>query len=145
MSQDAEALGLRIRHSRDSKNLSQQDLAEATGVHYMTISKWERGTGSPKGINLIRLAHVLGVNPNWLQTGRGPMEGPMEAATPYKAPPSIQGALASFGQLPPTQEAIIAELLMNIQMDQKLTEEQKRQTTETLIRNLLKLGKPAQE
>lgn len=36
----------------------------------MTISQWESGSTSPKGGNLLTLAKVLGVTPEWLLNGK---------------------------------------------------------------------------
>lgn len=41
-------LGLKVKALRESKNLTQKDLAETLGVSWRTISNLERGTVMPK-------------------------------------------------------------------------------------------------
>ena len=53
--------GKRIRTLRRAKNITQKELANATGIDQSYISKLERGevTGTPE--NLLRIARALGV------------------------------------------------------------------------------------
>jgi transcriptional regulator with XRE-family HTH domain len=53
----------RIAEIRKAKQLSQQDLAEAVGAHWITISKLERGKMQLTGDWLNRLAGALDVTP----------------------------------------------------------------------------------
>jgi DNA-binding transcriptional regulator YiaG len=47
------------RALRTAAALSQQDLADALGVHRETISRWERGTRTPRGDLLIAYTDLL--------------------------------------------------------------------------------------
>lgn len=67
-------IGERIEAARRAKGLSQGALAKLIGVKQPSISQLEAGvTSIPRGTTLARLAGALGVAPEWLMTGRGPM------------------------------------------------------------------------
>ena len=53
----------KIRALRESKGMTQTELAEALGVDQTTVSAWERGVPEPTLANLRRLADVLGIAP----------------------------------------------------------------------------------
>ena len=54
-----------IKKFRQAKQLSQIDLAKASGIHHVTISVWERGeTDGMKVTSVEKLAKALGVTPN---------------------------------------------------------------------------------
>ncbi|SEG42027.1 Helix-turn-helix [Legionella quinlivanii DSM 21216] len=59
-------IGLRIKESRKSKNLSAVQLAERTGFSAQRISNWERGARTPKFKDAEILGNALGVSPTWL-------------------------------------------------------------------------------
>ena len=61
----------RIRQTRMSLKLTQQQLGDRIGVTKATISQWEKGDYSPSGQNLYNLAKVLGVSAEWLLSGKG--------------------------------------------------------------------------
>ncbi len=48
---------------RKKAPLTQQELADALGVNYRIVGKWETGEARPRPANLRRLAEVLGVTP----------------------------------------------------------------------------------
>jgi HTH-type transcriptional regulator, cell division transcriptional repressor len=62
-------LGERISNARQSKNYSQQQLAELIGVKKSTIEKWELDKTPPRANRLNQLAGVLGVPVIWLMGG----------------------------------------------------------------------------
>lgn len=68
---DNHSSGARIAHAREQRRLTQAELAQRMGVHYMTISKWERGDQVPKRPGFLALGEVLGVSASWLETGVG--------------------------------------------------------------------------
>jgi transcriptional regulator with XRE-family HTH domain len=51
----------KLRHEREKANLSQRELAESVGCHYMTISELERGTQEPAWPLVLAVAKALGV------------------------------------------------------------------------------------
>lgn len=70
----ARDIGVRLRHARKLKGLSQYDLAKASGVKQASISQLETGISrSFKGTTLVSFAQILEVSPDWLATGKGQM------------------------------------------------------------------------
>lgn len=51
-----------IRFWRKAKGLSQEQLAEALGITYAAVSKWERGASTPDLSYLVEMADLLGVS-----------------------------------------------------------------------------------
>lgn len=60
-----------IKAARESKGLSQEELAEKLNVVRQTISKWERGLSIPDADLLIALSQATGVSASTL-LGEGP-------------------------------------------------------------------------
>jgi transcriptional regulator with XRE-family HTH domain len=60
----------RIKDSREAKELSQTELGRQLGVTRNAISLWEKGKSEPKASTLRKAAVILGVNYDWLATGR---------------------------------------------------------------------------
>ncbi|MCX2728696.1 helix-turn-helix transcriptional regulator [Saccharopolyspora sp. NFXS83] len=83
----ARALGAELRECRAEAGLTQQQLAEQIGVSYVSISRYETGTRTPKPEDVAQILATLGVTgdryaslvemskgadqPNWLDTGQG--------------------------------------------------------------------------
>ncbi|WP_273430609.1 XRE family transcriptional regulator [Chitinibacter tainanensis] len=64
----------RIKLALANKQMSQSALARAAGVSTVAVNGW--CTGASKSINgkyLMAASTALGVNPEWLATGKGPM------------------------------------------------------------------------
>lgn len=56
-----------IKQLRESKNLTQKELAEMLGMKtYTTITKWEAGENFPKGKDIKRLAEIFSVRSDFL-------------------------------------------------------------------------------
>ena len=56
--------------------MTQAELARACGLAKPTVTNWLGGrTKNLKGPSLVAASKALGVNPEWLETGRGPMRG----------------------------------------------------------------------
>ena len=64
MSEIAERLVAAMKNA----NMTQADLHRKTGFTRAAISKWVNGQSEPKDI--LTLARILGVTPEWLQTGK---------------------------------------------------------------------------
>lgn len=62
----ARAFGQRVREVRLEKSMTQEQLAEAAGLHPTFISNVERGYRVPSVPTLLRLARSLGVSPGAL-------------------------------------------------------------------------------
>lgn len=56
----------RLKNLRQSKNLTQRDLAEIIYVSRSAVAKWENGFGLPSDVNLKALCDFFGVEENWL-------------------------------------------------------------------------------
>lgn len=71
----AETLAQRLKATRTARGLTQDDLADASGVSQSAIGMLESGSrdGSTK---IAEIAHALGVHPYWLVTGKGPRDDP---------------------------------------------------------------------
>lgn len=52
---------LKIRAIRRAQRMTMQELADATGLGYMTIFRYETGARMPKFDDAVRIAKVLGV------------------------------------------------------------------------------------
>lgn len=62
-------LGRRVRERRTAKGLSQEKLAELTGLHRNLIGLIERGETNPTILNVQKIAKALGVSASELLDG----------------------------------------------------------------------------
>jgi transcriptional regulator with XRE-family HTH domain len=60
------ALGEAIRQVRTERGLSQEELADAAGMHVTHVGGLERGVRNPSYTTLVRLSRALGVEPGGL-------------------------------------------------------------------------------
>lgn len=83
----ARALGAELRECRTAAGFTQQQLGEQIGISYVSISRYETGTRTPKPEDVAQILATLGVTgerygslvelargadqPNWLDTGVG--------------------------------------------------------------------------
>lgn len=80
-------IGARMRTIREELNLSQRELADLAKVSQSTIGNVEAGLREqPRKLNTI--AEILGVNPLWLETGKGPVrnEAPKQENVKFSEP-----------------------------------------------------------
>lgn len=77
---DLEAQAQRIREARRERGLTQEQLAEATGVSRSAVAQWETGRAGQITGNLARIATVLGISVEWLLYGANKL-APLEAGT----------------------------------------------------------------
>jgi len=68
-----DTLAKRLRFLRKERGLSQERLAELSGIEQSLLSKLERGV-IQRTTGMVALAKALGCIPEWLDTGDGPME-----------------------------------------------------------------------
>jgi transcriptional regulator with XRE-family HTH domain len=61
-------LASQIRQERKSRGMSQEDLAEASGVSLRAVQNAELGKSTPQEGNLLAMLDVLGMRPNAEQT-----------------------------------------------------------------------------
>ena len=103
-----DSIGQRIKLARESAGLKQSDLADRAGTQWQQVSRWERDQATPRAKAVRALCDALGVSPQWLLSGEGPMySSPLEAYArgvpelpsraaedaPYQAPRSLDVAL----------------------------------------------------
>lgn len=76
-------IGIRIDERRRELGLTVADLAHAAGVTRTAVYLWIHGTSKAlKAAALIRIAEILKVTPQWLETGQGKKEsGPLMEIT----------------------------------------------------------------
>lgn len=67
------SFGGAIRDALDRIGKSQSWLAGEVGVYPAAVTHWVQGSSLPKGDQMVRLPHILGVSGHWLLTGDGPM------------------------------------------------------------------------
>ena len=60
------SMGQKIQNLRQSKGLSQEQLAEKLDVSRQSVSKWESGAARPETEKLIALADLFGVTTDYL-------------------------------------------------------------------------------
>ena len=60
---NTEQIGTRIRRLRNKKGLSQEALADRSGVSHRTVQRIENGESRPTGDTINRIANGLGVPP----------------------------------------------------------------------------------
>ncbi len=51
-----------LKHLREEKNLTREQIAKLLNVHRSTISRWEDDTMSPKLNNIYKLAEILDIS-----------------------------------------------------------------------------------
>ena len=66
-------LAERLKFSRERAGLTQQQVAEKTGMSQPTYFKVEKGI-TKRTTYLTELANLFGVSPTWLATGQGELE-----------------------------------------------------------------------
>lgn len=76
--------GSRLLIAMEVKNATRKDLATALGVSVQAVGDVLRGkSGAFTAENNAKAARHLGVNPNWLATGNGQMQSPIDETTTY--------------------------------------------------------------
>ena len=72
----------RIKLALEKSGLSKTDLWKGCGVSSGTVTTWVKGPNQTiSGVNLMNAAKLLGVNPDWLATGRGNISSTTESAS----------------------------------------------------------------
>ena len=71
LSEAARILGERIRETRVTLALSQEEIALLASMNVSNFGKIERGLSNPTFHSLVRIAAVLGIDPAVLVTGLG--------------------------------------------------------------------------
>ena len=124
MSQEPDnEIGDRLCHWRKRVlGMTQEQFAQATGIHLSAIRKYENRSSLPSGESLLAIAGT-GVNLHWLLTGEGDMRAPPEAGTqPSQVSPAaelaqrltaIEGLLSGLD--PGKRQAVLNEIFSRVQ------------------------------
>lgn len=67
-----EEFGKRVRCQRDALELTQEQVAERSGLHWSYVSQVERGERNLGLTNILKIADALNVDPGDLVTGLKP-------------------------------------------------------------------------
>jgi transcriptional regulator with XRE-family HTH domain len=68
--QELVALGKRLAKAREKAGLTQEALAEASGLHWTYVGQVERGERNLTYKNVLKLARGLGIDPSELMPSR---------------------------------------------------------------------------
>ena len=108
------SVGARIRLARKMRGWSQQSLAEAVGVSFQQVQKYERGTNRVSASMLVRIAAALGVSV-------AELFGPAEAASRVSddlaallGQPGALKVLQDYCRLPPGHRAALASFIATL-------------------------------
>ena len=100
-------IGKRLKEARKLRGLTQQQLATKAGVKQASISDLERGESkSFRGTTLVSIAQTLKVRPDWLETGKGRMDG-LDQPLPVEA----ERVARNWLKLAPEARVKIADLI----------------------------------
>ena len=96
----------RLRHLRQERNLTQQELAKLAAVHYTHISRYEAEKSMPAADTLRRLAETLGTTVDFL------MDGPtQDSANVRLTDKALLQRFQEVANLPDDKKATIMELM----------------------------------
>ena len=110
----------RIKAARKIQGWSQADLARRMFVSQPSVAAWELGSKAPHTKNLARLAVLLGVNFEWLTTGRGEMQTSRNAQLQEPSPddwmlPEEHQLLSCYSRLKPQQRTALLGFLESLE------------------------------
>lgn len=95
-------LGERLKHAREMRGLSQEQLATAAKCSQSAVGNVEAGARQSLR-NLILVARALSVSADWLFDGRGPAPVPVEPAGSVHELRAAYGAPWPLGDIPPDE------------------------------------------
>jgi transcriptional regulator with XRE-family HTH domain len=116
------ALGLRIRQRRKSLGVSQSALADAVGLTFQQIQKYERGFNRVSFSRLVDIAHGLGCRVIDLIgdiDDAGIARPLFRQDTAHLREPGAPELLTAYAAAPPPLRRIILKLALEIAKDQK--------------------------
>jgi transcriptional regulator with XRE-family HTH domain len=100
-----QALAARLREARNTLNLTQADVTEATGIHRSAVSEIESGRRGVTAIEIGRLAHLYRRSVEWLLGDEpGPNDDPalLKAVAPLS--PTDRELLLSYARFLKSQK-----------------------------------------
>lgn len=96
----------RLKQLRSEKNISQNELANAIGVHVTNISRYERGENKPTTEVLTKLANKLGVTTDYLMNG-----STEEITNSNLSDKKLLSLFKKVSKLPIEQQKVVTELI----------------------------------
>lgn len=110
----------RIKEARKAKGLTLKQLGTLLGISESAVSNIERGRNKPSGSTLMLLCDNLGVNREWLETGKGDMFQPHpqddqalvdQLVQAYHGSPILRAILTTYLQLDEPRRHLVEEIL----------------------------------
>lgn len=110
----------RIKEARKAKELTLKQLGTLLGISESAVSNIERGRNKPSGSTLMLLCDNLGVNREWLETGKGDMFQPHpqddqalvdQLVRAYHGSPILRAILTTYLQLDEPRRHLVEEIL----------------------------------
>jgi len=110
----------RIKEARKAKGLTLKQLGTLLGISESAVSNIERGRNKPSGSTLVLLCDNLGVNREWLETGKGDMFQPHpqddqalvdQLVRAYHGSPILRAILTTYLQLDEPRRHLVEEIL----------------------------------
>ena len=110
----------RIKEARKAKGLTLKQLGTLLGTSESAVSNIERGRNKPSGSTLLLLCDNLGVNREWLETGKGDMFQPHpqddqalvdQLVRAYHGSPILRAILTTYLQLDEPRRHLVEEIL----------------------------------
>ena len=92
------AVGANVKRIRNDQGISQEKLAEALGITFQQIQKYEKGTNRISASKLVMIAAALNSTVFDLFKGIGVTEGEIE--TPEPEDPRVHKATRIFKEIP---------------------------------------------
>ena len=100
------SFGERLRTARALKSLTQSQLAEAAGIHYTQVGRYEKKGAVPAADVLARLADALGVSSDYLMNGT-----PDEHAAAHLTDRDLLEHFREVERMPPGDRAVVKQLI----------------------------------
>jgi transcriptional regulator with XRE-family HTH domain len=89
-------VGLQVRYRRKALKMSQERLADALGLTFQQVQKYERGANRISASKLYEIARALRVSIAWFFEGLAdPAAGPLDGVAEDEAPPFAHNFLMS--------------------------------------------------
>ncbi|MEW5684646.1 MAG: helix-turn-helix transcriptional regulator [Pseudomonadota bacterium] len=108
------AVGARIRLARKTLRMSQQALAEAVGITFQQIQKYERGANRVSASMLARIAATLGVSVAELFGANDAARGLTDELADLLGEPGALDLLRAYAQLPRASRPALVTFLATL-------------------------------
>jgi len=103
-------------------------------VSQQAVSGWLNGRAMPRQVNLLALAAMLSVDPQYLQYGANVRGGVREPRADYRANPVDALAVQAFYALPARQRALVRQVIEELAAAQEPTRTHKAERAERASR-----------